>query len=373
MDSRAARSAPDGRHVPALDGVRAIAIVGVFLLHLAGAYVPGGAFGVDVFFVLSAFLITGMLLDEFDGSGRIRLGSFYARRAFRLAPALLLFLVLASFTAVLAGQAAKLPWSIAGTLLYFSDFLEAWTDWLAAAFNQVWSLAVEEQFYLVWPLLLLLVVLRLGRRGQRVFLAVSVLVGVALALTNPNYFLPTGHLLALMLGAWAADQRARGVTPWVARIARIPFIGLLPLAVFVAAALGENRLPGAATLTLVIAVDVAATLLVLSITVRAHDPVNRMLGSAVPRWIGARSYAIYLYGLTLIQLVPMLTGLRLTFAAPVDVVLTAVLVGLSYRFVEAPIRARGRRWLRGRELRAVERRTAGRPGSASAEPAGQPD
>jgi peptidoglycan/LPS O-acetylase OafA/YrhL len=336
-------------YVPALDGVRAIAVAGVFLLHLARAYVPGGAFGVDVFFALSAFLITGLLIQERETAGTIRFGAFYWRRVFRLAPALILWLMLASVTAVLAGQVGKVAWSVAGSLFYFMDFLEAWTDHVANAFNQAWSLSIEEQFYFVWPALLLFVIFRLSPRAQRYFLSASVVAATALALTNPNYFLPTGHLLPLILGCWAAEQSARGVSPWIRAIVRLPFIGLVPLAVFVLAALGETRLH--IDVALVIAVDFAAALLILTIVQNENAPVNRMLGSLVPRWVGARSYGVYLYGLTLIQLVPMLTGLRLTYAAPVDVVVTLIVVAVSYRFVESPIRARGRRWLQSRRLR----------------------
>ncbi len=336
-------------YVPALDGVRAIAVAGVFLLHLAIAYVPGGAFGVDVFFVLSAFLITGLLLQEYETTGRIRLGEFYWRRVFRLAPALFLWLVVASVTATLAHQTDKVAWSVAGALFYFLDFLEAWTDHVAAAFDQAWSLAVEEQFYLIWPALLLFVLFRFSPRVQRYFLGASVVAATALALSNPNYFLPTGHLLPLVLGCWAAEQSSRDCSPWVRYIARVPFIGLAALAVFALAAVGETRLHVDTALT--IAVDFAAVVLVLSIVQNENASVNRLLASRVPRWVGARSYGIYLYGLTLMQLVPLLTGLRLTYAAPVDIVATSIVAALSYRFVESPIRARGRQWLESRRVR----------------------
>ncbi|KHK99309.1 hypothetical protein LK09_03235 [Microbacterium mangrovi] len=343
-------------YVPALDGLRAIAVGGVFLLHLAAAYFPGGAFGVDVFFVLSAFLITGLLLKEVDATGRVDFPAFYWRRAFRLLPALLVWIVLASTTAVLAGQAAKVPWSAAGALFYFSDFLQAWTDWVATAFDQAWSLSVEEQFYFIWPALLVLVILRATPRAQRWFLSLSVVAAAAFAFTDPNYFLPTAHLLPLVIGCWAAEQRARGCSPWVGTVARLRWVGIPALLVFVVAALILPPTPVDHVVFLVVAV--ASTVVVLNVTSGERTVAARILGSPVPRWLGARSYGIYLYGLTLMQLVPLLTGLRLTYAAPVDVVLTLVVVAVSYRYLESPVRRWGRRWLSRKSDRRPDAATA---------------
>ncbi|WP_181905681.1 acyltransferase family protein [Microbacterium bovistercoris] len=348
----AARPAPAiSEYVPALDGIRAIAVLAVFLLHLAAAYFPGGAVGVDLFFVLSAFLITGLLIAEFEASGRVRFGAFYLRRAFRLLPALVLWLMLASVTAMLAGEGEKVPWSVTGALFYFNDFLQAWTDWVATAFDQSWSLSVEEQFYFVWPPLLVLVLLHRSRAFQRWFMHVSVLAAAVVPFTGPNYFLPTGHLLPLVIGCWAAEQRARGCTPWVAALVRQAWVGYAACAVFVVATLFV--VPKLQSVTF-IAVSVATAALALRITTGRADAVTRVLGSRVPVWIGARSYGIYLYGLTLMQLVPLLIpGIELKWAAPIDVALTAVVVAASYRFVESPIRRRGRDWLRNRASRTL--------------------
>lgn len=345
-------------YVPALDGVRAIAVVSVFLLHLARSHVPGGAFGVDVFFVLSAFLITGLLLNEKAVTGRVSLPGFYWRRACRLLPALFLWIVLASFTAVKAGQAAKVPWSIAGSLFYVSDFLQAWTDHMAAAFDQSWSLAVEEQFYFVWPILLIgMMRLRVSHARRLLYLAAAS--SAILAFVNPNYFLPHGHLLPLAVGCWAAEQRAHGLSRWMDRVVQIPGIGLAVIGVFVLAAVTA---PSASVSPfLFIAVAGATALLLLSITSGNSSYVTSFLATPIPVWLGARSYGVYLYGLTIIQLVPMLTGLRLMFAAPVDVGLTLIVVAVSFRFVESPIRRRGRQW----SLRASGRYADGRATTAN--------
>lgn len=349
--------------MPALDGVRAIAIAGVFLLHIAGAYFPGGAFGVDLFFALSAYLITGLLLGEVESTGRLRFGAFYWRRAFRLGPALLIWLVLASATAIAEGRSAKVPWSVTGSLFYFSDFLEAWTSRIAGAFDQAWSLAVEEQFYFVWPAVLVLVLLRWPPRLQRIFLTVSVIAAIALTVAHQNYFLPTGHLLPLTVGCWAAEQRARGGSPVTTWLVRVPGIAAGCCVVFALAAVGKLELPGTQIL-----VGLAAGLLLLALAERSTSIEARVLGTRIPVWIGARSYGIYLYGLTLMQLIPAVTHLGLREAAPVDVIVTLVVVALSFRFVEAPVRVRGRRWLRDRQS-APPRRVARSPQALTEVPA----
>lgn len=131
----------DAFYLASLDGIRAVAITGVFGLHLARQYFPGGAFGVDVFFVLSAYLITSILLRELRHRGRIRFGAFYCRRIFRLGPALVLWLLLlATPTALLQHAGSSISWSTAGALFYFNDFLEAWTRHVGSAYDQSWSL-----------------------------------------------------------------------------------------------------------------------------------------------------------------------------------------------------------------------------------------
>ncbi|GAA3930752.1 acyltransferase [Microbacterium soli] len=348
MDRVAERASARDGYIPALDGLRAIAVLAVFLLHLAGAYFPGGAVGVDIFFVLSAFLITGLLTAEFEKHGRVRFGAFYLRRAFRLLPALFVWLVIASITAVLAGESTKVPWSVSGALFYFNDFQQAWTDRVAAAFNQSWSLSVEEQFYFVWPPLLVLVLLRTTRRTQRWFLHASVVAAAAIAFAGPNYFLPTGHLLPLVIGCWAAEQHAHGRSRWVEIVARQPWLGASALVVFAFATVFVIR---PLNVPMFLLISAAGAAIILNITSGRDSFVTRMLASSTPRWVGERSYGIYLYGLTLMQLVPIIIpGIELKWAAPIDVIVTLVVVALSYHFIEAPIRAWGRNRLHRRPV-----------------------
>ena len=174
----AARSAPRGRtiifgFVPALDGLRAVAVLGVLLYHGGAPMSSGGFLGVNMFFVLSGFLITSLLLGEWARRLTIRLGQFWARRARRLLPALLLMLVgVAAYARFFAtpGEFANLRLDSLATLFYVANwhFIVAGSNYFAAAaqpspLSHMWSLAIEEQFYIVWPPVVL-VLLHLGRR-----------------------------------------------------------------------------------------------------------------------------------------------------------------------------------------------------------------
>ncbi len=333
------------RHLDSLDGIRALAIGGVFLLHAVKKYFPGGFLGVDVFFVLSSYLITSILLREREQRGRVDYAAFYWRRFFRLAPALLLWLALIALpAAILAHQASTIPISTTGALLYFNDFLAAFTNKLGTAYDQSWSLSVEEQFYMVWPFLFAFAVGRLTSIGLRRAMIGSIGISLVIWLTIGNYSLPTGHLVPLALGCWAAcwSIQSRG-TSRLTHVLRDNRLALVCLALFVPALL-VNPL-GVKGDALDLLIYVAATALLLHCTLNAESFVSRVLASPVPRWIGVRSYGIYLYGLTLLILVPLITHLKLHDVLPVDVVVIAVVVALSYRFAEAPFRSWGRAWL----------------------------
>jgi peptidoglycan/LPS O-acetylase OafA/YrhL len=167
---------PTWTYRPALDGVRAVAVYLVVLFHSGVSAVSGGFIGVDLFFVLSGFLITNVLLNDIDEFGRIRFGQFYARRARRLLPAAIVVAVVTSFAFLLVEsvvQRLSYVRDAQSALLYFANwhFLGAQNDYFATGvsrspFLHFWSLSIEEQFYLLFPLLLLCLV-RAGRRRPR--------------------------------------------------------------------------------------------------------------------------------------------------------------------------------------------------------------
>ena len=217
---------PSSSHIPGLDGLRAVAVAAVLLFHAGFHWMPGGFLGVDVFFVLSGFLITSLLLREFERSGRISLRSFWARRVRRLFPALLVLLAAVSVYAGLAGADGRRPLSLDGlaALGYFANwrFVFSHQGYFArtgppSLLQHTWSLSIEEQFYVVWPLVLALLLRR--RRPRRAVLAVAltgaVASAVAMALLAPGgdhsraYYGSDTHAQGLLIGAALAVVLAR--------------------------------------------------------------------------------------------------------------------------------------------------------------------
>ena len=161
-------------YLPGLDGMRALAVVAVMIYHANSEWLPGGFLGVEVFFVISGYLITLLLIAEKERTGGVRLGAFWLRRARRLLPALFVMMfMLITYTTIFRSDAlGKLRGDVLGGLFYVSNWYQIWVgagysstgDF--APLRHLWSLAVEEQFYLVWPVVMV-VLLRVGTR--RVF------------------------------------------------------------------------------------------------------------------------------------------------------------------------------------------------------------
>ena len=203
-----ATTAVTGRHLPALNGLRGVAVIGVVAYHLQLGWAKGGYLGVDLFFVLSGFLITTLLLEEWVGTGRVSLAAFWGRRARRLLPAL--FLVIAALAlylvcnALFGGPGANGLIDLSGlrgdaiaTLLYVNNWhlIYAHQSYFAqfstpSPLQHTWSLAIEEQFYLIWPLVLLLL-LRFARRGwRRAGVVVTLALGVGSSVLMAALFHP---------------------------------------------------------------------------------------------------------------------------------------------------------------------------------------
>jgi peptidoglycan/LPS O-acetylase OafA/YrhL len=318
--------APRLGYVPALDGLRGIAIVLVVTVHYFG--VPLGAVhGVDLFFVLSGFLITTLLLEERAHAGRISLRKFYERRSRRLLPALAV--VLGVFLA-LGGTVTTM--ALGG--LYIGNVVQEFgisPSVHYSAMNPFWSLAQEEQFYLVWPLLL--IVLTRSRRfvpllTTLIAALVAYRVGLALAGASSNrlYYGPDTHSDGLLAGALLAALRFRCesfvVPEWVGKAG-----GML----LVPAVILRQPGPGWSAYGLPI-VEVACVCLVASAV--AGTELARALSARPLVWLGKISYSVYLWHAVLLSQSPR----HPLFMLP-------ALVGvsyLSYRFVERPFRRRRR-------------------------------
>jgi len=354
-----AREATPGRGFRRdVQGLRALA-VGLVLAYHAGLPVPGGYVGVDVFFVVSGFLITGLVADEVARTGRLRLGRFYARRARRLLPAAALTLV-----AVVVATLAWLPvtrWrEVAGDVLATSLYAVNWrladrsVDYLAqdAAASPVqhfWSLAVEEQFYVVWPVLVvgLVALARLrGRAVSRRTLVAGVVAVAAASLTWSVWFTAADPSRAYFVTTTRAWELAAGaLLALVAhRVARLPGRVLagagwagLTLVVLAAATLEAGTpFPGVAA-----ALPVAGTVLVLAAGL--SGPGLRPLTARVLQPVGAASYSLYLWHWPAVVVATALAGGEpstrdLVLAVAVSVVPAVA----SYRLVERPLHTSAR-------------------------------
>jgi peptidoglycan/LPS O-acetylase OafA/YrhL len=351
--------------VAGLDGVRAIAVTVVILFHLSPGTTVGGYLGVDLFFVVSGFLITTLLLRERNDTGRVRLGAFWSRRARRLLPALAL-LVLVCCTAA---------WSVGGDVLVglgrqvlgAATFSSNWLllaggssyfgDSLPELFRNLWSLAVEEQFYLIWPLLLVLVLIRMPRALRLVLvglLATASAVAMAVLYTPADstrvYYGTDTHAFGLAIGAFLAlltISWPRRLLEWpraarrvLAPLGPLALLGLLALAVVMPAD-SAFVFQGGLVIVAILAALVIMTLLV------PRTPLARLLDLGVFRWVGKRSYGLYLWHWPVFVLVvSALPGWPRDGASGwalggIALAISVVAAALSYRFVEQPIRRRG--------------------------------
>ncbi|SOD62211.1 Peptidoglycan/LPS O-acetylase OafA/YrhL, contains acyltransferase and SGNH-hydrolase domains [Streptomyces zhaozhouensis] len=349
-------------HIAPLDGLRGVAVVAVVLFH--AGHLGGGFLGVDLFFALSGFLITGLLLEEAARHGRIDLPAFWGRRARRLLPALAVVLVATPLLAWAFGSPAQLrfaltdaPW-VAGQGVnwhYIGQRLDYWGSSETRLFAPLWSIAVEWQFYLLWPLLVALLARRLGPRAVAALAVTGALLSVALMAhlahavdTTRAYEGTDTRAFALLLGSAAATAPAR------AALGRVP----RPAARALGAALAGGLLlswllldghdaPGLYRGGMFLH-SLAAALLIALLAAAPDHGAGRLLGARAPRRLGEVSYGLYLWHWPVYALLPTtLEGPggwgRTTLALGLS--LTAAI--LSRRWVEDPVRFRAG-WARGR-------------------------
>jgi peptidoglycan/LPS O-acetylase OafA/YrhL len=348
-------SSRDGRFRPDIEGLRAVAVVAVVVFHAGAHFVSGGYIGVDVFYVISGFLITDHLWREVGRDGRLSFAAFYARRVRRLLPAAIFVLV-----ATVAASAAILPplqmrsvWKDAlSCALYAGNFRFAATrtDYLAdttpSPFQHYWSLGVEEQFYLLWPLVLLVVSLVLWRRrpsrptalaGLGAIVVASFALSVHLTKTDQPvafFLLPTrawelglGGLIALAAPELRrVPSRTSAVVGWAG-------LGAIGLACVIFGP--STAFPGRAALLPVVG---TGAVIASGLSAPVDGPV-RLLGRVGMRAMGRISYSWYLWHYPVLILVPLAVGRILPLAAMLALATgSGLLAVLTYRFVEQPAR-----------------------------------
>jgi peptidoglycan/LPS O-acetylase OafA/YrhL/lysophospholipase L1-like esterase len=391
------------RYMPGLDGMRALAVLAVIAFHEQLGWAPGGLLGVGVFFTLSGYLITDLLLGQWAAAGRLKLADFWARRARRLLPALFVMLAVVTAWVTLADRArlAGLRGAVVAAATYSSNWYliiqgQSYFARFAppAPLDHLWSLAVEEQFYLAWPWLLLaglLVVrkMRHGRPGGVAWVALPTLVLAAgsgvlmLALYHPGldptrvYEGTDTRAAGLLIGAalamaWPSRRAARigldltvvgRAAPWRRRVARI--------ALDIAAAAGL-----AGILVMIwrtgqyspflyrggLIVLSVATAGMIAAAATPGTLAGRVLGWAPLRWLGVRSYGIYLWHYPVIVLTTPANATENLARAAWQTAATIVISALSWHYIESPIRggALGRLWkqLRSAAWRAKTTRQA---------------
>jgi peptidoglycan/LPS O-acetylase OafA/YrhL len=334
-----------------IEGLRAIAVLAVVGFHFGVRGIRGGFIGVDVFFVISGYLITGLLIQELDSNGKIDLMRFYGRRARRLLPAVLLMtvatLIAIAFVCAPADQ-IRFAASAAATSLYASNFLylRDALDYFGAEsatnpFLHTWSLGVEEQFYLVWPALLLLTC---GRRVRPARLLVTLgsltIASLALCVWLTGRDQPWAFY-GSPARAWEFGAGGLAALPWVTDWARRT--KWLPVAGWIAAAallVCLVRITEASSFPGLIAVLPAAA--TVGLLVNGADQrergVARILRTVPFQWIGRRSYSIYLWHWPIVTLALSLSPLLSVPWRLACGTLTVICAAASYRWVEDPIR-----------------------------------
>ena len=371
------------RHISSIDGLRAIAVTAVVLYHLGISWIPGGFLGVDLFFVISGYVITRLILDSINQSSALDLRAFYAARIRRIYPGFL-FMVISTiiFIGVWAPEAIKrflsdLPYALSGTINWAlvarnQDYFE--TIGRAPLLQHTWSLAVELQFYLIWPIILLTVLKYFGKKNvARIALIIAIISGtilflVSLQLDQANsakvshiYFGTDTHSLGLFLGSalavsWIPQNLSANITrraqDVIDGIGVVGLLGLISTFLFIDesnASLYQIAFPLAA---------IFGCLVIISLV----HPASRfapIISTPPFRWIGQRSYGIYIWHWVIFQVTrPSVDLSGETWALYLArVLLVLALADISLRWVEIPFRqGQVQTWFRGMKYRSSKER-----------------
>jgi len=372
------------QYIPAIDGLRALAVIAVMLYHLGFTWIPGGFLGVDLFFVISGYVITRLLLDSIEQSGGLDLRGFYLARARRLLPALI-FTVTTTTIAIgiwapdtIKRLLTDMPFALTGTMNWWlvarhQDYFESISR--PPLLQHTWSLAVEAQFYLLWPLILYFILKRLGKKripiAALVIAAASgvtlLLVSFSLDASNASkvshvYFGTDTHSIGLFLGAalavsWIPQNFTTNVSKkaqdFIDGIGVFGFIGIIATFLLI-----DETKP-----TLYKIAFPLAGIFGASIIMSVVHPASRfapILQNPIFVWIGQRSYAMYLWHWIIFQVTRPSVDLagQMWALYALRILIVFALADISLRYVEQPIR-RGaiKLWLKGLKYRTKKERT----------------
>ena len=372
------------QYIPAIDGLRAVAVIAVMFYHLGFTWIPGGFLGVDLFFVISGYVITRLLLDSIAQSGGLDLRGFYIARARRLLPALVFMLVSTTIAiGIWAPDTIKrllidTPFSLTGTMNWWlvarqQDYFEAIGR--PPLLQHTWSLAVEAQFYFVWPLILYFILKRFGKKHiPLASLAIAAASGITLLLVSVSldasnaskvshvYFGTDTHSIGLFLGAALAvswipqnftTQVSKKAQDFIDGVGFLGFVGILAAFLLI----DENQ-PTLYKIAFPLA-GLCGAAIIMSVV----HPASRfapVLQNPVFLWIGERSYAIYLWHWVIFQVTRPsvdLAGKEWALYS-LRILIVLALSDISLRYVELPIR-RGviQYWWKGLKYRTKKERS----------------
>ena len=381
MDTKPVNGKVGVRHISSIDGLRAIAVAAVVLYHLGISWIPGGFLGVDLFFVISGYVITRLILDSINQSSALDLRAFYAARLRRIYPGFI-FMVICTiiFIGVWAPEAIKrfltdLPYALTGSINWYlvarnQDYFE--TIGRPPLLQHTWSLAVELQFYLIWPIILLTVLKYFGKKNvARIALAIAIISGVtlfivSLSLDQANakqishiYFGTDTHSLGLFLGSalavsWIPQNLSAAITKRaqdvIDGIGVVGLLGLISVFLFIDQS-NANLYRIAFPLA-----GIFGCLVIISLV----HPASRfapIISTAPFRWVGQRSYGIYIWHWVIFQVTrPSVDLSGQTWALYLArVLLVLALADISLRWVEIPFRQGAvQNWFRGMKYRSAK-------------------
>ena len=349
--------------LPTLDGIRALAVLAVFFYHADLEWMPGGFLGVEVFFVLSGYLITAIIWTSIRSEGRLSLKRFWVRRARRLLPAVLALLTGVTVASLIGWpeEVGRIRGDVVAALGYVSNCYQLGTDqgYFSAAgrpspFRHLWSLAIEEQFYLVWPPVLAFLAFTVKRPGRIAGIVVAFIAGsTALLWLFANADAPSrgyygtdaraagllmGAALALIWRPWELSTEARlRVSGWVRPLEKLGFLALAFILVTFVTFSEFSTFTFGPGITLV----ALATTLLIAATVHPGERATSFLGWSVLTALGRRSYAIYLWHWPVFVVTRPGVDLELSTSQALIVrsIITFILADISYRYIEMPIRS----------------------------------
>ncbi len=341
---------------PPLDGLRAVAVLFVLFIHAQFAAFAGGFLGVDIFFVLSGYLITSLLLREYDQTGRIDWRAFYVRRALRLLPALGVTLLLAVLMELHRGNLTtrEIARNVFAALFYVANWLRAFGGVSLSKLDHTWSLSIEEQFYLVWPLALWWMLRTFSKPTiLRSLIALIFIIALYRAwLFWPDRFARAYYgfdtrvdemLVGCVLASLLYWQRDAVAAHWSKlRFVLLPLVlcGLTWMVSFTA--YGQARYP----LGLFTVAALGAACLIAEIMLHPTGWLARGLGAAPLRYVGKLSYGLYLYHFVIFSTTPPPIAHPIPSRQALDFLATFALAALSYRFIEQPCLRFKTRWQR---------------------------